>query len=482
MSEPLWTSEALIEAVGGRVVGDVEANVTGISIDSRSVTRGEAFFAIMGDRFDGHDFVAGALKRGAALAVVAEDRLADLPDDGRYVVVADVLGALEDLGRAARARTDARILAVTGSVGKTSSKEMLRLALGACGRTHASVASFNNHWGVPLTLARMPADTEYGVFEIGMNHPGEITTLVAMVRPHVAIITTVEPVHLEFFGSVEAIAKAKAEIFSGLEPDGVVVLNADNDQFDLLRFLAHTAEVPHLATFGAAREADVHLEQVITHVDCSCVSASVFDVPVTYKISAPGRHLVQNSLAVLAAVELVGADLALGMQALAELQPPKGRGERHTLGLKSGDAILIDESYNANPASMRAAIVLLGATPVERPGRRVAVLGDMLELGEAGPSHHRKLAKVIADAHVDLVYCAGPMMHELWQELPSLRHGAYAEEATGLEATLLADVRPGDAVMIKGSLGSRMGPLVNALVAAYGAKQTKAQAQAEPAI
>lgn len=470
-ADALWTSDALVAAVGGQTKGGVEALVPGISIDSRTLKRGEAFFAIAGDRFDGHDFVAGALDRGAALAVVAEGRLGDLPRDGRYVVVPDVLAALEDLGRAARARTDARIIAVTGSVGKTSSKEMLRLAFEACGRTHASVASFNNHWGVPLTLARMPADTEFGVFEIGMNHPGEITALVAMVRPHLAIITTVEPVHLEFFGSVEAIAKAKAEIFSGLEPDGIAILNQDNDQIDLLRFLAHTAKVPRLVSFGAARDADVHIEQAVCKIDCSCVSANVLEVPVTYKLGAPGRHLVQNSLAVLAAVQLSGADLALGMQALAKLQPPKGRGERHTLDLKTGEATLIDESYNANPASMRAAIALLGAAPVERPGRRIAVLGDMLELGEAGVSLHCGLARLIEEAHVDLVFCSGPMMHELWQILPTQRQGGYGEQSQDLEAALLADIRPGDAVMVKGSLGSRMGPLVSAILKEYGAKQ-----------
>ncbi|WP_346432254.1 UDP-N-acetylmuramoylalanyl-D-glutamyl-2,6-diaminopimelate--D-alanyl-D-alanine ligase [Breoghania sp. L-A4] len=407
MRDALWTSDALIEAVDARSVGGVEALVTGISIDSRTMKRGEAFFAIKGDRFDGHDFVTAAMERGAALAVVADDRLDELPRSGRYVVVPDVLAALEDLGRAARARTEARIVAVTGSVGKTSTKEMLRLAFEACGRTHASVASFNNHWGVPLTLARMPQATEYGVFEIGMNHPGEIESLVAMVRPHTAIITTVEAVHLEHFGSVEAIAKAKSEIFSGLEPGGVAILNADNDQYDLLRFLAHTASVPRVVSFGVRRDADIHLEQVVCHEDCSCASARVLDVPVSYKIGAPGRHLVQNSLAVLGAVSLSGADLARAMQPLARMKPPKGRGERHQLALANGPATLIDESYNANPASMRAAISLLGATPIERPGRRIAVLGDMLELGEASASLHRALARPLEEAHVDLVYCAG---------------------------------------------------------------------------
>ncbi len=474
MSEVLWKLDALVEAVGGRVVGDPTTTITGISIDSRTIQPGEAFFCIKGDVHDGHRFAEAALSRGAALAVVCEERLSEVPPEGRYVVVSDVLGALEDLGRAARARTQAKIVAVTGSVGKTSSKEMLRIALSKSGRTHASVASFNNHWGVPLTLARMPEDTEYGVFEIGMNHPGEITPLTRMVRPDFVIITTVEPVHLAQFESVEAIARAKAEIFEGLEPGGAAILNASNPQFDLLRFLAFTAGVAKIVTFGDDRAFDVHPTQVAPQSGCSCVTGKVLGEDLVWKIGAPGRHLVNNSLAVLAAVKLMGADLALGALALADMSAPKGRGERHELTFEDGTATLIDESYNANPASMRAAIAVLGETPVERGGRRIAVIGDMLELGETSPALHRGLAKPLEDARIDLVYCVGKTMRGLWERLPENRRAVWAETSAELQKTLVGDIRPGDVVMIKGSLGTKMGPLVSALIDAYGAKRARA--------
>ncbi|PTW58812.1 UDP-N-acetylmuramoyl-tripeptide--D-alanyl-D-alanine ligase [Breoghania corrubedonensis] len=474
MSDVLWRLDDLVEAVSGRIIGDPTTTITGISIDSRSIQPGEAFFAIKGEIRDGHKFVEGALSRGAALAVVAEDRLSELPPEGRYVAVPDVLQALQDLGRAARARTNAKIIAVTGSVGKTSSKEMLRLALAKSGRTHASVASYNNHWGVPLTLARMPANTEYGVFEIGMNHAGEITPLVAMVRPHVAIVTTVAPVHLAQFVSVEDIARAKAEIFTGLEPGGVAVLNASNPQFDLLRFLASVAGVKEIVTFGADRAFDAHVTQVVERSDCSCVSGRVLGEDLTWKIGAPGRHLVDNSLAVLAAVKSAGADLALGALALGEMEAPKGRGERHQLTVRGGTVTLIDESYNANPASMRAAIALLGRAGVERGGRRIAVLGDMLELGERAGELHRELAGPLETARIDLVYCVGRSMRELWEHLPQTRRGEWVETSDELKKDLLAAIRAGDAVMIKGSLGTKMGPLVSALTDAYGAKRTRA--------
>ncbi|WP_106753082.1 UDP-N-acetylmuramoylalanyl-D-glutamyl-2,6-diaminopimelate--D-alanyl-D-alanine ligase [Pannonibacter carbonis] len=469
MSLPLWTLEEFATAVSGSVVGTPTEAITGVSIDSRTLQPGEAFIAIAGDRFDGHDFVEAALKAGASLALVARDRLASLPADGRYVVVDDVLEGLRCLGRAARARVNARIVAVTGSVGKTGTKEALRLALTRVGKTHASVASFNNHWGVPLTLARMPRDVDYGVFEIGMNHAGEITPLVQMVRPHVAIITTVQPVHLEFFDSVESIAKAKAEIFAGLEPGGVAILNRDNDQFDLLTFLAKTAGVPTIRTFGETAGADGKLLKLVTQTGTSVVQARILGEEITYKIGAPGRHFVMNSLAVLLAIVEMGADLALAGLALAELSAPKGRGAQTRLTLAGGPAILIDESYNANPASMRAALSLLGDAQVSVPGRRLAVLGDMLELGATSPALHAELAQPIAAAKVDAVYCCGPMMHELWQRLPAGQRGLYADTSAGLLDRLREDIRPGDVVMIKGSLGSRMGPLVEALKQDYAA-------------
>jgi len=467
MSDPLWTSEAFIEACGGVARGDVGTEITGISIDSRTLQPGDAFIAIKGDRLDGHDYVAAALEAGASLALVAGSRLEDLPDDGRYVVVDDPLEAMRGLGIAARARTNARIVAVTGSVGKTGTKEALRLALAPSGKVHASVASFNNHWGVPLTLARMPADTDYGVFEIGMNHAGEITPLVQMVRPHVAIITTVEPVHIEFFESVEKIAQAKAEIFDGLEPDGIAILNRDNKQYDLLRFLATTASVPAVHTFGRGGYEDSFLKTAVPAVDGTSVEASILGKVIAYDIGAPGAHHVQNSLAVLTAVADLGADLELGAAALGEMRAPKGRGERCLLAIGGGDVQLIDESYNANPASMRAAISVLAQAVPGSSGRRVAVIGDMRELGAAADQLHAELAGPLAEAGIDQVYCAGPHMNALWQKLPEPVKAHYREEAQDLTELLVTEVRPGDVVMIKGSLGTRMGSLVEALKKEY---------------
>lgn len=467
MTEPLWTKDAFVAATGGTLQGDVAEAITGISIDSRTLEEGDAFVAITGDRFDGHDFVAAALEAGASVALVAESRKADLPENGRYILVEDPLEALRQLGIAARERTDARVVAVTGSVGKTGTKEALRLTLETSGRVHASVASFNNHWGVPLTLARMPADTEYGVFEIGMNHAGEITPLVKMVRPHVAIITTVQPVHLEFFGSVEKIAQAKSEIFSGLEPGGVAILNRDNDQFDLLTFLATTAGISQVRTFGESPTADARIEKVSRQEGGSSVQATILGQDLTYKIGAPGQHHVKNSLAVLAAVAEVGADLALAGLALAEMRAPKGRGAAARLQRPDGVFELIDESYNANPASMRAALSVLGEASVSRPGRRIAVLGDMLELGEKADRLHADLLAPVEAAGADLVYCSGPHMRALWDLLPQEKQGVYADEAAGLAERLVADTRAGDVIMIKGSLGSKMGPLVEALKKEY---------------
>ncbi|CTQ59747.1 MAG: UDP-N-acetylmuramoylalanyl-D-glutamyl-2,6-diaminopimelate--D-alanyl-D-alanine ligase [Roseibium album] len=467
MSDPLWKLDSFVEAAGGSLKGDVGEEIMGVSIDSRSLEPGDAFIAIRGDRLDGHDYVAAALEAGAALAVVAESRLSDLPEDGRYLVVPDPLEAMRLLGIAARERSHAKIIAVTGSVGKTGTKEALRLTLEQSGKVHASVASFNNHWGVPLTLARMPADTEFGVFEIGMNHAGEITPLVRMVRPHVVIITTVQAVHLEFFESVEKIAQAKAEIFDGLEPGGIAILNKDNRQYDLLRFLAAAAGVSHVQTFGEDPGADSHTENVVGYAGGSSVDASIAGTEITYKIGAPGRHHIKNSLAVLTAVQDVGADLAKAGLALDAMRAPRGRGEVSHLKIDTGEITLIDESYNANPASMRAALAVLGETPVSRPGRRIAVLGDMRELGVDADRLHAGLLGPVTDAGIDGVYCAGPHMHTLWAQLPHELRSHYAEDAKGLEDAILRDARPGDVVMIKGSLGTRMGPLVEALKKEY---------------
>lgn len=462
----LWTLADMATAMRADIAGAPEAEITGISIDTRTIANGEAFFALADVR-DGHDFVEAALKAGAGVAVVAREKRDRFPADARLLVVDDVLDGLRDLARAARARMNAKVIAVTGSVGKTGTKEALRLALSADGETHASVASYNNHWGVPLSLARCPADVKYAIFEIGMNHAGEITPLTKLVRPHVAIVTTVEAVHLEYFGSIEKIADAKAEIFLGLEPDGAAVINRDNSQYERLVAAAKAAGVKNIVRFGEHASCEARLIRFALRADTSCVHADILGHEVHYKLGAPGRHLINNSLAVLATASLAGADLALAALALGRLRAPAGRGARILLHPPGGSALLIDESYNANPASMAAAIALLGQAETGARGRRIAVLGDMLELGSDGARLHSALAAELESAKVDLVYCSGPLMQSLFQALPTSRRGGYAGTAAELEPAVLGAIRPGDAVMVKGSFGSKMAPIVKALEKTY---------------
>ncbi len=463
MSEPLWTLDAMAAAMSAQRSGALPPQISGISIDSRTIRPGEAYFAIKGDVHDGHDFVEAALNNGAALAVVADGHRGKFAADAPLLIVPDVLVALGKLGIASRTRFTGRVLAVTGSVGKTSTKEMLRCVLSAQAPTHAAVASFNNHWGVPLTLARCPQKNSFAVYEIGMNHAGEIEPLVKMVRPHVAVVTTVEPVHLEFLGSVEAIADAKAEIFLGLEPGGAAVLNLDNPQFARLKQKAQAAHIERIVTFGEDAQADARLLNLSLHPNSSAIHANILGHDVTYKLGMPGRHMAMNSLAVLAASVVAGADLARSALSLSQMQPPSGRGARVTLGLPQGRAVLIDESYNANPASMRAALSVLGQAEVGRQGRRIAVLGDMLELGPTAPRLHAALAEAIEANRVDMIFCCGPLMRNLWEALPSGRRGGYADTSAQLESQVTRAIRAGDTVMVKGSLGSNMKLIVAAL-------------------
>jgi UDP-N-acetylmuramoyl-tripeptide--D-alanyl-D-alanine ligase len=468
MSAPaLWTIDAMAAAMGAERQGGLPQSISGLSIDSRTVGPGEAFFAIAGDHRDGHEFVATALAAKAALAVVAVDRRVSFPAPAPLLVVPNVLAGLRDLAAAARARSTAKVIGVTGSVGKTGTKEALRFALSKDGETHASVASYNNHWGVPLSLARCPATARYAVFEMGMNHEGEIEPLSRLVRPHVAIITTIAPVHLEYLGSLAKIADAKAEIFFGVESGGAAVINRDIAQFAHLRRRAKEANVARIISFGEHQAADARLIKCSLHPRCSTVEASILGHEFSYKIGAPGRHLVINSLAVLATVELAGADLALAALSLAELTPVAGRGAPIPIDPPGGSALLIDDSYNANPASVEAALAVLGQAPVGPRGRRIAVLGDMLELGPKGRALHRGLVDSVLANAVDLVFCCGPLMQALWQALPASRRGGYAEDSAGLEAQVLSAIRAGDVVMVKGSLGSRMAPIVKALQRAY---------------
>jgi UDP-N-acetylmuramoyl-tripeptide--D-alanyl-D-alanine ligase len=464
MSVPaLWATNAMASAMRAGRAGALPANVSGISIDSRTLAPGEAFFAITGDNRDGHDFVEAALNAGAGLAVVEASKRERFFAGAPLLLVSDVLESLRDLARAARVRAQAKVVAITGSVGKTGTKEALYLALGQQGQTHASAASYNNHWGVPLSLARCPARAAYAVFELGMNHAGEIAPLARIVRPHVAIITTVEPVHLEFFDSVAAIADAKAEIFLGLERGGAALLNRDNAQYDRLAESAGRAGVERIVSFGERPEADARLTAYTLEGEASLIEAQILGVNLRYRLGAPGRHLVLNSLAVLAAAILLGANVKAAAESLDELRVGRGRGARLKLSVPAGEILLIDESYNANPASMRAALALLGHTKRSGPGRRIAVLGDMLELGPSGRELHRALAQSIEANEIDFVFCCGPLMHSLWEALEAERRGGYAASSAQLEPQVLAAVRAGDSVMVKGSLGSRMAVIVKAL-------------------
>jgi UDP-N-acetylmuramoyl-tripeptide--D-alanyl-D-alanine ligase len=461
VAEPLWTLGEILSATGGTSLGAGTTPVTGFSIDSRSLGKGEGFVAIRGPNRDGHAFVAAALDAGAACAIV--DGTFPRGDEERLVRVGDTLAALNALGRAARARAkDTVVIAVTGSVGKTGSKEALRLALQPSGSVHASAKSFNNHWGVPLSLANMPQTIRFGVFEAGMNHAGEIDALTRLIRPDIAIITTVAPVHLGFFRSVDDIADAKAEIFRGLEPGGTAIINRDSPYFERLKThaLDHGAKI---VGFGEAHGAEARLLDVALLPDGSKVTADVLGETVRYRLGAPGRHLVQNSLAVLVAVKVAGADLARAAGALDGLRAQPGRGGRTIIDGKDGRVAIIDESYNANPASMRAALATFGLTPRTDFTRRVAVLGDMLELGPEGQKLHQGLAEFIDGAGVDVVFACGELMGSLYEALPASRRGAYAKTAEALAPMLMGAVGPGDAIMVKGSLGSRMAPLVEAL-------------------
>jgi UDP-N-acetylmuramoyl-tripeptide--D-alanyl-D-alanine ligase len=461
MTGPLWTSDEIAAALGQPAPARRWA-ATGVSIDSRTLDAGDLFVALAGPNRDGHGFVATAFANGAAAAIVSK-RPANLAADAPLVMVRDTQAALETLGAAARERCAARRIAVTGSVGKTGTKEALRLVLGEQAPTHASVGSYNNLWGVPLTLARMPRETVYGVFELGMNHPGELGPLARQVKPQIAIVTTVEAVHLEYFASVAEIADAKAEIFEGMGPGGVAILNRDNAHFARLARKAEAAGLARIIGFGAAREAEARLIDCSLHATCSAVTASIGGTRLDYCIAVPGRHWVVNSLAVLAAAQAAGADLGSAAAAFARLTPPKGRGQRHRIAFAGGAFDLIDESYNASPVAMRAALAVLGKSNVRDRGRRIAVLGDMRELGAQAPLLHAGLAADIVENNVDLVFCCGPNMAHLYEALPPAKRGAHAADSAALLPIARRAIAAGDVVLVKGSLGSRMAPIVEAL-------------------
>ncbi len=513
MTPPLWSASDLTDATGGTLA--VPFDATGVSIDTRTLSPGDLFVALQGENGDGHRFVADALAKGAAGAMVHQD----VPGASHLLRVDDTLAALTLLGAYARARFAGRVVAVTGSVGKTTTKEMLRCALSALGPTHAAVASYNNHWGVPLTLARLPPDAAFCVVEIGMNHAGEIAPLARLARPHVAAITAIEKAHIGFLGSIEAIADEKASIMAGLQPAGVVVLPTDTPMFPRLRDAADAAGIP-VVGFGTDAAADARLLDIAMDAEGSDVVAELAGVPVRFRLNAPGRHMASNALGALcAAIALPPllapplsappvqappapplsswpalsrpsiaarrhpddpiitasapearprnggtgseADDPIGvvLHALENFSPVSGRGARRAISVPGGGALLLDESYNGNGASMRAALSVLALQPARR---RIAVLGDMRELGEAGPSEHAALAPDVTIT-ADVVFACGPLMHHLFDAIPAAKRAAHAPNAAALAPLVAAAIAPGDAILVKGSLGSRMRHVVEAL-------------------
>ncbi|WP_326524768.1 UDP-N-acetylmuramoyl-tripeptide--D-alanyl-D-alanine ligase [Sphingomonas sp.] len=450
----LWTASEIATAVHGEASADFA--VTGVTFDSREVGPGDLFVALTGEATDGHRFLAGAYANGAGGAIVST------PGAGPAVVVADTMAALEDLGRAARARTAATIIGITGSVGKTGTKEALAAALdrAAPGRTHWSVKSYNNHTGVPLSLARMPAATRFGVFEMGMNHAGELTALTGMVRPHIAIVTAIAPAHTAFFSGEEAIADAKGEIFQGLEPGGTAIIPFDSPHRDRL-IAAARPHAARIVTFGLGEGADVRaLDTVsVNNGGGSFVCARVGARELSFTVSQPGAHWVSNALAVLAAVDAAGGDLGLAGLALADMGGLPGRGQRFLTSVGGGDALVIDESYNANPSSMRATLAVLAATP----GRRIAVLGGMRELGADSGDYHAALAGPIDEAGISRAILVGAEMAPLAAALEGRVDFVHVADAAAAREALRAMLAAGDAVLIKGSNGIGLSAVVAAL-------------------
>ncbi len=458
--KPLWTAQDAADATDGQVSGSWAA--TGVSIDSRTLEPGDLFIALKGPNFDGHTFIAEALAKGAA-AVVSESLPEGMADNTSALLVPDTFKALQDLGEAGRARSQATVIAVTGSVGKTGTKEALQTCLGFQAPTHASVGSFNNQWGVPLSLARLPQEAGYAIFELGMNHPGEIGPLSRMVQPDVAVITAIEAAHTEFFKSLAEIADAKAEIFDGLRPGGAAVLPRDNPHYGQLVSRAEAAGVARVVSFGHDTSADARLLECEVHPDKSEVTAEVAGKPYSFTIAVPGMHWVSNALAVLAAVHAVGGDVWLASQALARLTPPAGRGEQTIVRLPGGPFAVVDETYNASPSSVRAALAVLGNSEVGQGGRRIAVLGDMRELGINSAIEHSALLDVLKAEGIDLVFTCGPEIKVLADVLPESLHGGHREDSVSLAELVAQDICPGDVVLVKGSKAVRMGRVLEAL-------------------
>ncbi|MDF1790910.1 MAG: UDP-N-acetylmuramoyl-tripeptide--D-alanyl-D-alanine ligase [Thalassobaculaceae bacterium] len=457
----LWTRDAAVEATQGKAAGR-NWTASGVTIDSRRVEPGDLFVALPGERVDGHDFVAGALDAGAAAALVA--RVPDGLTNAPLLVVDDVMEGLQDLARAARARSGARIVAVTGSVGKTGTKEMLAAGLSALGRTVANAGNLNNHIGAPLSLARLPKDCDFAVFELGMNHADEIRPLARLVAPHAAIITNVEPVHIEFFDSIEGIADAKAEILEGLEPSGVAILNCDNASYEQIRARARDLGIDRIVTYGHDARCDVRCIAIEPGADGTRVTATVAGVETNWTVGGIGQHWGFNSLGVVAVLHALKVDIAPCLDQLAGVSAMRGRGGQVTIATADGGtALLIDESYNASPPAVRAALAVFAGTP---GGRRILVLGDMRELGDTAPAAHGALKAAVEAAHPDAIYLCGQAMAHLRDALGPDRVTRWTETAAELCDAVADTMKDGDVLLIKGSLAMGMKAIVSAVEAA----------------
>jgi len=470
-SNTLWTAKDAAQAVTGSSSGNWSA--TGMSIDSRSVQQGDLFIALSGDNGDGHAYVADAIKKGASAAIVSKK--IDGVSDDKLVIVSDTFKALQELGRASRARTGAKIIAVTGSVGKTGTKEMLAAAFATMGQTHASIKSFNNHWGVPFALSSMHAGSDFGIFEVGMNHANEITPLSQMIHPDIAIITTVESVHAgNFPNGEEGIADAKAEIFDGMDAGSSVILNADNKWFDRLCACAKSKNLK-VVSFGETKNADAKLTGFLVAANGSRVEADIAGEKISFTMQSTGKHLAMNALSVLAAIKISGGDLAKAAKAIGRIEPLAGRGKHELLDLgeKDNPVVLIDESYNASPVAMKAAFKVLAMVDPGRGGRRIAVLGDMYELGADAARMHKELAMPLEAAGVQLVYTSGPLMKNLYDALPQDKRGGHADDTKELAKIVPEVLVPGDVVMVKGSRGPGEKPRMQLVVEALRALPDK---------
>jgi UDP-N-acetylmuramoyl-tripeptide--D-alanyl-D-alanine ligase len=459
----LWTSGEVAQALGAVIAAPFEAN--GVTFDSRAVGKGDLFFALKGETTDGHGFVAEAMKRGAAAAVVSRDVE---NAGGTLIRVPDTLKALEGLGRAARRRSKARIASVTGSVGKTSTKDALRAMLSAQAPTSASAASFNNHVGVPISLARLPREARYGVFEIGMNHPGEIEPLARQVKAHVGVVTNVGPAHIGFMGSEEAIADEKACLFAGMAQGAVAVLNRDGKHYERLAGHARHFGVSRIVGFGRGETADARLVSCSLQDSGSDVVALIHGRRIEYRLGAAGEHWVLNSIAALAVAEALGADVEQAAASFAGITASPGRGARRFLKFGTGTVELLDESYNGNPMSVRAMLAILARTEPAKGGRRLLALGDMRELGEGADAYHAGLADAVSASGATQVFLCGPHMEALWRKLEPAQRGVHRPDSMALAGEVAAALRAGDVIAVKGSLGSKMKIVVDAILAASG--------------